>query len=258
MSDFERALAFDRGVFERSVERVQPWRRGSALLTPSLPRLWDLNHLTVDDPAPTSAAELVAEAEPVHAAAGLHHRQLRVDREPQGAALVSDFAGMGWLVQRHCVMVHRREPDRGAARAAREVTRAEMLPAQEEYLASEPFLAGEAEVIRQILAQAPRVEAAVHVRYFGAPAAGPVRAYAKLYSADGVAQVEDVATVPAARGRGLARAAVLAAVEASRTEGDGLTFLVADDEDWPKQFYARLGFDRVGLIHKFIRRAAAR
>ena len=94
------------------------------------------------------------------------------------------------------------------------------------------------------------------VRYFGAPAEGPVLSYAKLYCRRGVGQVEDVATVPAARGRGLARAAVLAAVEASRAAGDDLTFLVADDDGWPKELYAKLGFDRVGLIHKFILRDA--
>jgi predicted GNAT family acetyltransferase len=208
----------------------------------------------VDDAAGLSAAALAAEAEPPQREAGFPHRQLRVDREAEGTSLAPGFAALGWMVQRYCFMVHARAPDRPPEASAREVTREEMLPAQEEYLASEPMLAGEPEVQREIVAHGPRIEAAVQVRYFGAPAEGPVQSYAKLYSAGGVGQVEDVATLPAARGRGLARAAVLAAVEASRAEGNDLTFLVADDEHWPKELYGKLGFDRVGLIHKFILR----
>jgi ribosomal protein S18 acetylase RimI-like enzyme len=161
---------------------------------------------------------------------------------------------MGWMVQRHCFMVHRREPYRPPAVAAGEVTRAQIAAAQNEYLASEPMLAEEPEVRRQIVAQAPRVESAVDVRYFGAPAGGAVRSYAKLYAADGIGQIEDVATVPAARGQGLARAVVRAALDASRAAGHELTFLVADEDDWPRELYAKLGFERSGLIHKFIRR----
>jgi ribosomal protein S18 acetylase RimI-like enzyme len=237
---------------------VERWSRGTILITPRFPRLWDANHVMVDDAAGLSAAALAAEAEPIQREAGFPHRQLRVDREEEGAALAPEFAALGWMVQRHCFMVHARPPDRPAAASAREVAREEMMPAQEEYLASEPMLAGQAEVQREIVAHAPLIEAAVGVRYFGAPAEGRVQAYAKLYAAGGVGQVEDVATLPAARGRGLARAAVLAAVEASQAAGHDLTFLVADDDDWPKELYAKLGFDRVGLIHKFILRDAPR
>jgi predicted N-acetyltransferase YhbS len=46
---------------------------------------------------------------------------------------------------------------------------------------------------------------------------------------------------------------VLRAVEEARRAGADLVFLVADDKDWPKQLYARLGFEPVGLAYKFIR-----
>jgi ribosomal protein S18 acetylase RimI-like enzyme len=255
-SAFERAMAFDRGVFARTAERVERWQRGTVLISPSFPRLWDSNHVMVDDAAGLSAEELVAAAEPLQRAAGFPHRQLRVDREDQGATLAPGFSELGWMIQRHCFMVHRRAPDRPSPEPAAEVTREAIRPAQEEYLASEPMLVGQDDVRLQIIAHAPRVEAAVAVRYFGAPADGPVLAYAKLYSRGGIGQVEDVATVPRGRGRGLARAAVLAALEASRAEGNDLTFLVADEDDWPKELYAKLGFDRVGRIHKFLLRDA--
>jgi hypothetical protein len=46
---------------------------------------------------------------------------------------------------------------------------------------------------------------------------------------------------------------VLAAADAARAEGADLVFLVADDEDWPKTLYARLGFDAAGPAWEFVR-----
>ena len=45
------------------------------------------------------------------------------------------------------------------------------------------------------------------------------------------------------RGRGFGRAVVLAASDAARAAGADLVFLVAVDEDWPKELYGKLGFD---------------
>jgi len=58
------------------------------------------------------------------------------------------------------------------------------------------------------------------------------------------------------RGRGLARAAVLAAVRAARGAGADLVFLGADEEDWPKHMYAKLGFDEVSRSYDFVIRPA--
>jgi predicted GNAT family acetyltransferase len=66
-----------------------------------------------------------------------------------------------------------------------------------------------------------------------------------------VAQVEDVYVIPEARGRGYARALVTRAA-ALACEDHDLSFIVADDNDWPKQLYAKLGFEPVGrtwLLH---------
>jgi GNAT superfamily N-acetyltransferase len=72
-----------------------------------------------------------------------------------------------------------------------------------------------------------------------------------LLSDGEVAQVEEVCTVPEARGRGLARAAVQAAAGVALAEGHGLVFLLAEADDWPKELYASLGFATVGVRHVF-------
>ena len=58
--------------------------------------------------------------------------------------------------------------------------------------------------------------------------------------------MEAVATLPAHRGRGYASAVVLRAVEEALAAGHDLVFLTADDDDWPKELYARLGFEQIG------------
>jgi ribosomal protein S18 acetylase RimI-like enzyme len=73
-----------------------------------------------------------------------------------------------------------------------------------------------------------------------------------LFSDGQVAQVEDVYVVPEARGRGHGRAMVAAAAPAGQAD-HGLTFIVADDNDWPKQLYAKLGFKPVSRSWSFHR-----
>ena len=231
---------------------MEPWRCGLALFTPSLPRVYSLNLMEVSDPQGLSAHELIAEAERVQGAAGMPHRKLRVPHEAYAAGLAGDFAALGWQVQRHVAMALHREPDRPATAPVEEVDRPAIRPAQETYLRSEAFVTDE-DILWQLLGQEPRIERAVSVRYFAARVGGEVVSYAKLYSDGRVGQVEDVATLTPHRRRGLARAVVLAAADASRAAGHELTFIVADDDDWPKELYARLGFDRLGLVHNFIR-----
>jgi predicted GNAT family acetyltransferase len=60
-----------------------------------------------------------------------------------------------------------------------------------------------------------------------------------------------VYTIDAYRGRGYARALVTRAVALARQAGHELTFIVADDEDWPKRLYARIGFEPAGLAWVF-------
>ena len=83
--------------------------------------------------------------------------------------------------------------------------------------------------------------------------AGELVAMTKLYSDGVTAQVEDVYTVPAWRNRGCARRLITRAVALAREAGHELVFIEADDNGWPKQLYARMGFDPVGRIGVFHR-----
>ena len=63
--------------------------------------------------------------------------------------------------------------------------------------------------------------------------------------------IENLATVPRFRNRGLARATVLAAAAAAQAAGNDLVFIVADAADWPLELYRRLGFDELGSEWSF-------
>jgi N-acetylglutamate synthase-like GNAT family acetyltransferase len=83
----------------------------------------------------------------------------------------------------------------------------------------------------------------VGARFFGAWIEGELAGCCELYVHDGVAQIENVDTLERFRNRGGARAFLAAATDAARDAGADLVFLMADDADWPKQLYAKLGFD---------------
>jgi ribosomal protein S18 acetylase RimI-like enzyme len=71
------------------------------------------------------------------------------------------------------------------------------------------------------------------------------------------AQIEYVDTLEEHRGRGIARAVILAAVHAARSDGVRHIFICADDDGWAKGLYERLGFDPIGREWEFTRAPSA-
>ena len=84
-------------------------------------------------------------------------------------------------------------------------------------------------------------------------AGGEVVAWCNLYRTGREAQVENVNTLPEWRRRGFARAVVLDAVGSAREAGCELVFLLADRDDWPRDFYERLGFTIIAEQRSFVR-----
>ena len=87
------------------------------------------------------------------------------------------------------------------------------------------------------------------------PTVGPPRSASSTCGVS-TAQIEDVGTLGGYRGRGLARAVVLRALAEAGAAGCDLVFLEADEDDWPKELYRRLGFEPIGRIFAFLRKPA--
>lgn len=144
-------------------------------------------------------------------------------------------------------MALRRPRDRPAdRRLAVEVDAGRHQVAEAAGIREEPYGRDE-DVVRQLVGMRAALAAGVPTaRFFVGRADGVDAAVTTLYSDGTVAQVEDVATLRDYRRRGLARATVSAAIDAALEMGHELVFIVADDDDWPKDLYGRLGFDRIG------------
>jgi predicted GNAT family acetyltransferase len=151
-------------------------------------------------------------------------------------------------------MALRRPRDRDAESGlAREVDAATHRAAEAATIREEPYGRDE-DVVRQLVGMRAALAAAVPVaRFFVGTVDGVDAAVTTLYADGTAAQVEDVATLRDYRRRGLARAAVSAAIDAAVEMGHRFVFIVADDDDWPKDLYARLGFDPIGRAWSFTR-----
>ncbi|MEP6953709.1 MAG: GNAT family N-acetyltransferase [Solirubrobacteraceae bacterium] len=199
-------------------------------------------------PAPAGLdAEAIANAAE-QAQRDLPHRRVYVDDDATGTRVAPALTAAGWQCTRDVYMMLRRAPDRPPAAAAREADLDTLLNAK---LSVVEAMVGADE--RDVIAGGTRAMATPGTRFVVADFDGAPAAYATLYSDGATAQVEDVATQPRARGRGLARAVVQRAVDLARSGGHDMIFLVADADDWPRELYAQLGFDPVGHCWALVR-----
>lgn len=248
--DLARAVAWERRAHEEIAQRLERLRYGFACLDETLPLVYFANLLWVTaEPGEVSAAEIIADADRL--LAPLPHRWVVVDREPLWRSLEDDFSAAGWGRQTHVFMIHNRRRDRLPERdAVREVSHDDIRAAEMRYLATQPWCTTE-EPARQVLEHHLRLGRRLGERCFAVYDGDDVCAFAKLRARDRIAQVEDVVVLEQYRGAGLGRLVTSAALgEGLRLDPDVL-FIVADDEDWPKELYERLGFEPAGRTRMF-------
>jgi GNAT superfamily N-acetyltransferase len=240
----ERIVAFERTLAERLSTRTLPTAFGTAYLHDGFPRRFDSNYVWVDAPlAGVSAEALAAEAD--RALEGLGHRELsHVADGREARRLVPGLLHLGYRAERLLTMVQVREPDRPGDVSVEEVGADAIGPflVRVNSEADGGAHASGAEMLsafRNVLAE--RASA----RFFVVRSEGEIVAIAELYPLADVAQVEAVYTLEGYRRRGFGRAVVLAASNAARDAGAEVVFLNADDEDWPKELYGKLGFDEL-------------
>ena len=245
------AVRFLRTLDRRRAERVERTRFGEALLTGSLPQVWYLNFLSVDQGVTATADELVADADDAQGRAGLRHRRVGVDEDRLGDRVAPGFAALGWAVQPLVVMAHAAGTARSAAADVRLVAAGALAPLWRSGMRDGGMADHES---AEIVAAKSVNERASRVDYLAAHLDGEPVSYCELYSLHGVGQIEAVLTLPEHRGRGLAGAVVLHAAALSHALGNRLTFLLAEENDWPKELYRKLGFETVGRVWDFTRR----
>ena len=252
MADLTRFLAFERRLRERLSTRLEPFEHGVAFLDEDFRDKWNSNFLLAEPPLDgVSARSLADAADRILGSAGYAHREIVVNDDRAGERRIPDLAERGFTAERSVVMVHRRAPDRGPGHPVEELPFAEMRPLIHEIYCRDASLS--AEVARDFADQHGKNERVIGARFFAVRLDGTLAGDCELYVDGADAEVEFVDTLEEFRGRGVARAVVLRAAEAARAAGARHVFIVADEDDWPKELYSRLGFDRIGRTWTFIR-----
>ncbi|GAA3261760.1 GNAT family N-acetyltransferase [Nonomuraea helvata] len=281
--DLARAVEFQHAFARRKAPRVVAVPGGFAVLDDRFPGSYDDNKLIVGPgseasggaaPEPPGGAALGAPGPAVapgasvaapEAASGLlraadevlegrDHRLVCVDDDRLGTALAPAFAAAGYEQETNLIMAFRGElpPGLPGLPEAERLSLTELLPVvRRDWRATLPQAPEEA-IDRLARRVEVRLRGADAVSFWGVRAPdGQIAARADLYVHGGVAQIESVFTGEPHRGMGYARA-LMTALLAQAADAE-LIFLVADASDWPKDFYAKLGFVELGRTHAFLR-----
>jgi predicted GNAT family acetyltransferase len=241
-----RVLAFLHASLAKTADELTRIEAGCVVSSPSLPAVWSINQMRVSLPLGFETLVELADQK----LAGSRYLQIVVENQETGPVVEDAFRAAGWKVDREVLMLLSAPPDRDAD------TSMAIDAGEDEVVDVLKRWYGEDELDRAALAQLEeftrREARACGDRLLGVRSSdGHLVSISKLRADGNIAQVEDVYTVPEARGRGFGRVVVTRAVELAREAGHQLIFIVADDNDWPKELYGRIGFRPIGRLWQF-------
>jgi GNAT superfamily N-acetyltransferase len=240
-----RARAWRDSTYAAVCDVLQSWAHGTVARATDYPSYWDFNVVRVEDDPAMSVEELAAFAD--EALAGLTHRRVDFDLVGVADGLRSGFEAQGWEAMRVVWMRHEEPLPPGPEIAVEEVPYDAVYDLRltwhrEDFPDLDPgdYPAQAREVAMR---RRPQVLA---VSEGDAPVA-----FAQLERDGSAAEVTQVYVLPEHRGAGRGTAITRAAIEAAGDVED--LWIVGDDEDRPKQLYARLGFRPVWKTMEFLR-----
>lgn len=227
------------------------------VITDELPHVYDLNLMTVTAAVPP--AVLLRSIDQVAATAGWRHRRIEVDSQALADRLRGPLTAAGYTEERFVTMALTETPpptavgDGGASRPTAIVDIDEQIDLACAVTAQEPW-ADSTELVDQMVERERRLARVAHARAVVAPPDAPVSRCLLLEEpGGGLVEIDAVSTLIDQRGQRWSDAVVRRAVAAARERSDVHVVLVADDADWPRAWYERLGFTVVGRSWAFRR-----
>jgi GNAT superfamily N-acetyltransferase len=231
-----RARAWHHAAHAAVCDVITPWAHGTIVRATRYPSYFDFNAIRVEDEPGMSAAELIAFAD--DHLAGLEHRRINIEPIEVAERLLPDFKAAGWRALRLLWMRHDAPPPPHADDVAVEHVPYDAVHDLRVAWHREDFPGHDASHYHD---QAREVALAREVQVLAVrDDAGAPIAFAQIERAGNAAEITQVYVSPGHRGRGRGTALTRAAIAAAGDAED--LWIAADDEDRPKELYARLGF----------------
>jgi GNAT superfamily N-acetyltransferase len=244
-----------RGARERA-EIPQGW----VVRHRELASVFSLNMVILSSPVPSTLGPADVETLTDRWLDDVGHRLVRVEDPAAADRLAPALLAAGWERQRTLLMTLTEgaplaEPDPRARPISEAELDAVMLAGFEVDLPRGAFPG-----LAAMLVDAQRaLRQGTAALRFGAGVDDGLQSMCTLFMDEGpdghrMAMIEQVATLPDYRERGLARGVVSAAISAAREWGADTVMVPADADDWPQIMYANLGFATAARHASFLRR----
>ena len=245
-----RAHAWHRAALREQCDTVAAWEHGFFVRDSRHPAIWDHNGVVVVGAAEgLDAPALVAKADEILADAP--HRRVVVEEVAPGERLRPGMEAAGYRCDRLLTLRHEAPlPPGEPAAAVEEVPWEATLPLQQAWHVDD---FGPGQDWEGYERQAREVAAAQDLLVLGVRETGGLIADASLLRRDGAAEILHVYVRAEHRGGGLGTAVTRAAIETALAADPVDLWIVADDEDRPKELYQRLGFRPAATAHTFTR-----
>ncbi|WP_049578054.1 GNAT family N-acetyltransferase [Streptomyces sp. SBT349] len=253
-TELNRVRAFLSAFARRQAPSVVDVPGGFAVRDDALPYSHADNQVIIDGDAEPEALPGIAD----EVLGGLPHRLITVLRDQAGAGCAPALVRAGYTHSTSLIMLHTGPlPELGSLATAAGPVELDAFrePLTRRWRSFLPH--GAEEAVRQLVdRRLARLRGADTVYFIGARAEdGEVASWADLYldAVGGTAQFEDFLTSEAHLRKGYGRAVMAAALHRAADAGCGTRFLLADESDWPRHWYQRLGFEPLGRVHSFER-----
>jgi GNAT superfamily N-acetyltransferase len=246
-----RALAFERAGDALAADRADEHPLGLAVHSAGNPHMWVLNQLWVVGPQPELDDRALRDELDRLFPHSTHRRAVCSD-DATGARLAGGMRAVGFAVERLVVMPLAHEPAAPPPGVAREVDR-ETWRAVELACARDDPSHGPG-LPEELLRGYEAFRRRPGTRMFVGAHDGVDACVTTLYGDGAVAQPENVTTLRAHRGHGLASATVALAAREALAAGHELVFICAEEGSGAQRVYERLGFRPAGRCWAFTRR----